>query len=1046
MHQPFATMKKIITLSAALFTAAFSFAQKAYFQQDVAYTIRVSLNDTKHEISGFETLVYKNNSQDALPFIYMHLWPNAYKNNQTALGKQLKESGELFFYYADEKDRGYIDSLDFKVDGQSAKLEYDPENIDIAKLILPSPLAPGGQITITTPFHVKIPSGKISRLGHIDQQYQITQWYPKPAVYDRNGWNQIPYLNQGEFYSEFGTYDVFITLPKNYVLGATGDLVDNPEEEKFLNEIAGKTKEINSYDPKDLKYPESSSEWKTVHYHQERVHDFAWFCDKRYHVLKGEVKLPHTGRKVTTWVMYTNKYAEYWKKGVDYVNDALFYYSKWNGDYLYNNCTAVDGALSAGGGMEYPNITVIGAVQSAQMLDLVITHEVGHNWFYGMLGSNERIHTWMDEGINSANEERYMATKYPAAKLAGGIPMSGMLDLDRYKQKSQYYQFYCFSARQHLDQPDDIPAGDYTELNYGAIVYMKSAVIFNYLRDYLGDSLYDKCFQVYFDRWSLKHPMPEDMKAVFTEVSGKNLDWLFEDLIKTNKHLDYRICDFTQAKGEIKAPSVFPQSATGDPNVLGKYLITVKNTGEINGPFSISGMLYGKVIKTQWYEGFSGKQAVEFPAGDYDEFRIDQAEWMPEVNRKNNIMYTHGVFKKAEPFKLQFAGSLDSPTRTQLFWTPAIGFNKYDKLMLGAAFYNHVVPGKRVEWLLMPMYSFGDKSPVGHADLFFNFWPNAGAQKISIGANASRFHYYTIGAGDYPLSGVIPDRRFGFTKVAPEINIDFRKSRARSPIDQSVKLRAVWLRTNVIEQGYDYNTGQFKWAVGYQDNSIYEFSYIFRNNRSVHPFDFTVKLQGMEDVVKAQITGNYEISLNAKKGIDIRFFAGTFIVNANQGAGPYRFRMSGWGPLGIGNHDYLFDHTFIGRSENDGLWAQQTTVEDGGFKIYSAAGQSDKWLGAMNIAIPMPGKNKLLNMFRIYGDIGMYNTTGLTKSEFMYDAGIQFAPTGANGPFSVYFPLVYSSQIKDYYTANSLKYGNMIRFTLNLEELNPLNKLKNFQL
>lgn len=1023
MFQPFLMMKKITAIAGMLLIAGASFAQKPYFQQDVAYTIQVSLNDTKHELNAFETLIYKNNSPDALPFIYMHLWPNGYKNNETALGIQQEESGSLYMHYAADSSLGYIDSLDFKVDGQSVKLEYDEKNPDIAKLILITPLQPGAQISITTPFHVKIPSGQISRLGHIYQQYQITQWYPKPAVYDRNGWNQMPYLNQGEFYSEFGTFDVFITLPKNYVLGSTGDLIDNPEEVKFMNEKVESTKEIKSYDKKDLAYPASSTEMKTLHYHQEHVHDFAWFCDKRYHVLKGEVELPHTKKKVTTWVMYTNQYAEYWKNGIEYVNDALKYYSQWNGDYTYDVCTAVDGALSAGGGMEYPNITVIGSVQSARMLDLVITHEVGHNWFYGMLGSNERVHTWMDEGINSANEERYMATKYPNVKLAESIPVAGMLDLDRYKQKAQYYQMYCFAARQHLDQPDDIHAGDYTELNYGAIVYMKSAVIFNYLRAYLGDELYDKCFQTYFDRWHWKHPMPEDIKAVFEEVSGKNLGWLFDDLIETNKHMDYKLASVDNDNG---------------------WSLTVKNCGEINGPFSISGIKDGRVVKTIWYEGFAGKQEVKFDAGDYDEFKIDQAEWMPEVNRKNNTIDSKGILKKTEPLKLQFAGSLDNPDRTQLFWTPAIGYNKYDKFMLGAAFYNHVIPGKHFEWTAVPMFSFGDKSLVGHADAFLNFWPKKGIQKISIGATANTFHFYSMNSADYNFVLAEPDHRLGFTKIAPELNLTFKKSRARSPIDQSIRLRYIWIQNEAFVRFYDYVNSNFVYTFRQKESTFYEGSYTLKNSRSLNPFDFTATVQAGDQFMKAQVTGNYHISIAKNKKIDVRLFAGAFLKN--DGAGPYRFRMSGWGPLGLSNTDYLYDNTFIGRSETSGLWAQQMAVEDGGFKIYSPLGQSDKWLASMNVTIPMPGKNKILNLIRIYGDAGIFNTTGISGAEFMYDAGLQLSPTGSKGPIHIYFPLVFSSNIKDYYDSNGLNYSNMIRFTLNLNSMNPFKLINGIQL
>ena len=264
-------------------------------------------------------------------------------------------------------------------------------------------------MVINTPFRVKIPAS-FSRLGHVKQAYQITQWYPKPAVFDHKGWHPISYLDQGEFYSEFGSFDVKITLPSNYVVASTGNL-KTISEELFLDSLAnakldsskikftpiGKTKAIT---------PASTSTFKTLHYVQDSVHDFAWFADKDFIVRKSSVRLPISQREVKTWVMYTPANKKYWEKGVDYVNEAVYNYSLWNGEYPYNACTAIDGALSAGGGMEYPMVTVIGGVSSAKMLETVIVHEVGHNWFYGILGSNERKHGWMDEGLNTFYENR----------------------------------------------------------------------------------------------------------------------------------------------------------------------------------------------------------------------------------------------------------------------------------------------------------------------------------------------------------------------------------------------------------------------------------------------------------------------------------------------------------------------------------------------------------------------------------------------------------------------------------------------------------------
>ena len=227
-------MKNLFLVTLLLIGTNIGIAQ-TYWQQEVNYKIDVKLDDVNHTISAFEEFEYVNNSPDQLDKIYIHLWPNAYRNGKTALGKQQYQGGETMLAYGDEKDKGGIDSLDFKVNGVTNKWEYDPEHIDIGIIYLATPLKSGERITISTPFKVKLPSGKISRLGHIDQSYQITQWYPKPAVYDKNGWNPIPYLNQGEFYSEYGSFDVSITLPKNYVVGATGDL-QTESEISFLNE------------------------------------------------------------------------------------------------------------------------------------------------------------------------------------------------------------------------------------------------------------------------------------------------------------------------------------------------------------------------------------------------------------------------------------------------------------------------------------------------------------------------------------------------------------------------------------------------------------------------------------------------------------------------------------------------------------------------------------------------------------------------------------------------------------------------------------------
>ena len=213
-------MKNFVFLALANCLLLIAHSQ-AYWQQQTDYTIDVKLNEKEKTLDGFEKIVYTNNSPDTLQFIWFHVWPNAYKNDRTALSDQLLENGNTDFYFSDKEQRGYINRLDFKIDGTTAKTEDHPQHIDIIKLLLPKPLLPKQKITITTPFHVKLPYN-FSRGGYHNETFQVTQWYPKPAVYDKNGWHPMPYLDQGEFYSEFGSFDVQITVPKKLCSGGNG--------------------------------------------------------------------------------------------------------------------------------------------------------------------------------------------------------------------------------------------------------------------------------------------------------------------------------------------------------------------------------------------------------------------------------------------------------------------------------------------------------------------------------------------------------------------------------------------------------------------------------------------------------------------------------------------------------------------------------------------------------------------------------------------------------------------------------------------------------
>jgi Peptidase family M1 domain len=1006
---------------------SFSQEEKPYFQQEVNYKIDVKLDDKKHQIDATESIEYINKSPNTINYIYFHLWPNAYKKYNTALGKQKLEDNDTHFYFAHDSLLGFIDGLNFKINGEVAEWSYTPEDEDICIVYLNEPLLSGETIEISTPFSVKLPKGVFSRLGHINQSYQITQWYPKPAVYDKDGWHQMPYLDQGEFYSEYGTFDVSITLPKNYVVGATGDLVNGETELAWLNEKAEETSKIDieTLDFDDMSFPPSSHETKTLKYHQENVHDFAWFADKRYHVLKGEVELPHSKRKVTTWTMFTNNEAYLWENSIEYMNDAIYYYSLWNGDYPYNHATAVDGALSAGGGMEYPNVTVIGESGDDFGLETVIMHEVGHNWFYGILGSNERDHGWMDEGLNSMNENRYIETKYPSRKLLGDsttIEKSPLhiFDVTQYKHKASYELAYLANATRNLDQPIEELSAEYTSLNYGGIVYSKTALVFDYLMAYLGEKLYDKCMQRYFNEWKFKHPQPEDLQHIFEEETSKDLSWFFNGLIKTTNKVDYKLA---RSKKDTANPE--------------NILLKIRNKGKIHGPFSISGVKDGQIIKTQWYEPIENKSFVTFKKGDYDNYRIDAELNIPEVKRKNNTLKSKGLFKKMEPLRLQLLGSIENLDRTQLFFSPIAGWNNNDDFMAGLAFYNFTVPYKKFEYVVAPMYGFGSENITGYFSSFYHIMPNNVFQDIRIGGYASSFSYLSfekLNTSKQALS---------YYKFVPKVTFAFKKKRAR----QFTSIYIDYEFNNIFEEQaiFSQNSnerGQFR--ISTTDFVVNNFTIGMKSKHPINPFLVTANFQQHKDFLKLNLTANYRFSYKKPgTGLDVRFFVGRFLINDDEEANSrFNFNLSG----GEGS-DYLYNEIFLGRNSTEGILNQQFSVTDGGFKNLAIPESDDqfmtanRWLNAINLK-----SNLFTKHISIYADFGfagaLTRDTDNNEIDQVSDVAYDFGAALNIIPniFEIYFPFVMSSDL------NQLKYAEKIRFTLNINTLNPFKMIREFDL
>ena len=973
-----------------------AFSQQPYFQQQVNYKIDVTLNDVDNTLDGYEIINYTNNSPDTLRFIWFHLWPNAYKNDHTAFSEQLLKNGRTDFYFSDNDKRGYINRLDFRVNGIAAALEDHPLYIDVAKLVLPVALAPGNTVKITTPFHEKIPFN-FSRGGHVGKTYQITQWYPKPAVYDHDGWHPIPYLDQGEFYSEFGDYNVQITLPENYIVAATGEL-QNKDEIKRLNDRAamsldeqvgiiirqsamsqhpsavsdepsamsrqrlvasdqqhsktkkqpvtikkstGKKQTLSSKNKKQQAVksmptvipPSEVRGLKTLNYIQNNVHDFAWFADKDFIVQHDTLAL-HSGRIIDAYSFFPPGGKNVWKNSIAFIKDALRTRSQWLGEYPYKVVSAVEAKMGFSGGMEYPTITSISPMQSEKELDLTIEHEVGHNWNYGILASNERTHPWMDEGMNTYFDNRYEAIKYPNQS---ALPSTGKFMQSRSPENANALILRTLVAAKK-DQPIETSSENFSLLNYDEVAYYKTGQWMKVLEDYIGQPLFDSCLHAYYDRWKFKHPYPGDFKEVVHDVSGKNVDSIFALLSQ---------------KGNLET-----------------------------------------------------------------------------AKKKDVILKTFISFKETDK-------------HNYIFIAPAIGINFYDKFMIGGLIHNYTLPEPAFHFLLAPMYGTGSKDFVGIGKAGYNIMSYGLIRKAQLSLSAEKFN------ADEFTDSTGTKNFLAFSKLVPSIRLVFRNKNPLSTVTNSIQGKTYFIKETGLLFTRDTITQAETITYPKTNRYLNQLKFTTNNNRALYPYTATLMGEQAKDFIRLAFEGNYFFNYAKGGGMNMRLFGGKFIylgdktISKQYETDRYHLNMSG----ANGYEDYTYSNYFYGRNEFEKFSSQQLMIRDGGFKVRtdllnSKIGKTDDWLAAANFTTDFPKKFNPLQVLpfklplKVFADVGTYAEAwkkDAPTGKFIYDAGLQLSVL--KNLVNIYFPLLYSNVYGDYFksTIPTKRFWKNISFSIDIQ-------------
>jgi hypothetical protein len=494
----------------------------AYWQQRVDYRIDATLDTITHVIRGRESIRYTNNSPDALAYLWMFLEQNIC--SRSGITEKLDQPPLMFlgstFDFSCKGFDGGVTLEHVRIGGQELRPAIHGTTM---RIDLPRPLGPGRMLDLDIAWRFTVPPYGAGRMGRDGSLYQIAQWYPRLAVYDDvRGWNHDPYIGAGEFYLEYGSFDVNLTLPSNYTVAATGrlrnpEVVLTPEQRSRLASARSATEPvpiITSVEAGKLGTPSRTATWRFT---ADSVRDFAFAAGSQ---LRWDAS---AYRQVLVHTLYRPSAPE-WEEANRMVRDALQYFSEQWYPYPYSHITSVEGPIE---GMEYPMLTFDPRAPSREERQWVLAHELGHQWMPMIVGSNERLYPWMDEGFNTFIDLAGAARYFAGTAYGDSIEVHPL----------HLYQDHAIPGQEQplITRPVEVKDLFWTG-------YQKPALMMQTLRyEVLGKERFDAAFRAYLRAWAYKHPTPADFFRLMRDASGMDLDWYWRDWVFTTARLDQAV-------------------------------------------------------------------------------------------------------------------------------------------------------------------------------------------------------------------------------------------------------------------------------------------------------------------------------------------------------------------------------------------------------------------------------------------------------------------------------------------------------------------------
>lgn len=584
----------------------------AYWQNSADYHLNVSLNEDKKEITGTAQITYTNNSPDKLGFLWLQLDQNLFAKDSRGNGV-VPLSGSRNGAHGEEFNGGYtIKSV--RLDGKEVKYTITDTRMQID---LPKELkANGGVAKIEIEYSFVSPDYGSDRMGVQETKngkiFTMAQWYPRMCVYDDvMGWNTLPYLGASEFYLEYGNITANITVPANHYVVASGELLNekdvySKEEISRWNQARNSDKTVTIRSESEIGENKISGT-KTWKFKITQARDFAWASSAAFILDAAKINLP-SGKKSLAISAYPVESAgeKAWGRATEYTKAAIEHYSKKWYEYTYPAASNVAGNE---GGMEYPGIVFCHMDSKGEDLWGVTDHEFGHNWFPMIVGSNERLFAWMDEGFNT---------------FINGLSTEAF-NKGEYYRKPNLARSGVYLLNDNLE-PVMVGPDNMRERSIGALAYYKPGTGLDVLREaILGPEKFDKAFRTYIDRWAFKHPTPWDFFHTMENVSGEELNWFWRGWFFNKWKIDQAVKNVQYINGDFK----------------NGVQITVENIGQLPMPTTVQIRFKDGTAQTLKIPVEVWKRNTEWTfkvdsKKEIDEVKLDPDSVVPDVNLENN--------------------------------------------------------------------------------------------------------------------------------------------------------------------------------------------------------------------------------------------------------------------------------------------------------------------------------------------------------------------------------------------------------------------------